>query len=52
MFSLKKTLEELISDELIKQRISEYEVLANRLKNDPKIQSLHAIARKMHTQIY
>ena len=48
----KKRLEELISDELIKRRISEYEVLANKLKNDRKIENLHVIARKMHTQIY
>ncbi len=37
---------------MIKRRISEYEVLANKLKNDRKIQNLHVIARKMHTQIY
>jgi len=48
---LKRTIEELIQDELIKQRVNEYEDLADKLKNDPKVRSLEEFATEMRTQI-
>ena len=52
MFNLKKAFEELISDESIKQRINEYDVLADKLAKSPKLERLRFIAREMHTQIH
>jgi hypothetical protein len=49
---LKRTIEELIKDEFIKRRVNEYEVLVDKLKNDPKVRSLKEFSTEMHTQIY
>jgi hypothetical protein len=52
MATLKQTIKELISDRSIKQIISEYDELVNRLAKSRMLERLNLFAREMHTKIH
>ena len=49
---LKETIEALLVDRDLRDRVAEYNYLHNELDNDKLILQLHMVVREMHTQIH